>query len=147
MSEIDQSLILRPPTGGTGFRAPGLGAAALAVAAVTVLAAGCEGGRPDAPGPVVPGGDPERGLSHMADYGCGSCHTIPGLRGANATVGPPLTEFGLRSYIAGALPNSPDNLIVWIMHPHRIEPGTAMPHLGVSEAEARDIAAYLYTLR
>lgn len=116
-------------------------------AMLALMIGACEGGRPDDSGPVVPGGEPQRGLSHMADYGCGACHTIPGLRGADGTVGPPLTDFGLRSYIAGAVPNSPDNLIRWIMHPHEIEPGTAMPHLGVSQGEARDIAAYLYTLR
>ncbi|MFC4859441.1 c-type cytochrome, partial [Actinophytocola glycyrrhizae] len=79
-------------------------------------------------------------------YGCGSCHTVPGVDGADGLVGPPLTRFGARSYIAGALPNTGDNLQHWIRDPQEVEPGTAMPDLDVSELEARDIAAYLLTL-
>jgi cytochrome c len=62
-------------------------------------------------------------------------------------VGPPLTMFARRAYIAGQLPNEPDNLIRWIRDPQAVEPGTAMPSLGVEPAVARDMAAYLYTLR
>ncbi len=97
--------------------------------------------------PRVPGGDPGRGVGAIQGYGCGGCHTIPGVQGANATVGPPLTAFSRRAYIAGQLPNTTENLIAWIMNPQAIEPGTAMPNLNVSEEAARDIAAYLYTLQ
>jgi cytochrome c len=62
-------------------------------------------------------------------------------------VGPPLTMFAQRAYIAGQLPNEPDNLIRWIQDPQTVEPGTAMPDLGVDTSTARDMAAYLYTLR
>ncbi len=62
-------------------------------------------------------------------------------------VGPPLNQFALRAYIAGQLPNQPDNLMRWLQDPQQVEPGTAMPDLGVSPAVARDMAAYLYTLR
>jgi cytochrome c1 len=79
--------------------------------------------------------------------GCAACHVIPGVRGADGKVGPPLTGIGSRIMIAGQVPNTPDNLIRWIRDPQAIEPGTAMPNLGVSEPTARDIAAYLYTLR
>jgi cytochrome c1 len=72
---------------------------------------------------------------------------IPGIAGATGTVGPPLTDFADRGYIAGELPNNGDNLIRWIMDPQGVEPGTAMPDLDVSERQARDIAAYLFTLR
>ncbi len=95
----------------------------------------------------VPGGDPTRGQGALLGYGCNSCHTIPGVSGTTATVGPPLTQFALRNYVAGVLPNTPDNLIKWIQDPQSIDPGTAMPNLGVSADAARDIAAYLYTLR
>jgi cytochrome c len=57
---------------------------------------------------------------------------------------PPLHRFYQRSFIAGRLPNTEDNLIRWIQDPQQVEPGTAMPDLGVTEDEARDIAAYLY---
>jgi cytochrome c2 len=109
--------------------------------------AGCQGGRTETDGVVVLGGDRERGAAVIQEAGCGTCHTIPGVAGASGTVGPPLTAWARRSYIAGNLPNAPDNLIRWVMDPHAVEPGTAMPDLGVSEQQARDVAAYLYTLK
>jgi cytochrome c2 len=96
---------------------------------------------------MVPGGDPGRGKQAILDYGCGACHTIPGVRAATGEVGPPLSRFALRAYIAGEVPNTTDYLIQWIVKPQSIEPGTAMPNLGVGESNARDMAAYLYTLR
>jgi putative membrane protein len=92
-------------------------------------------------------GNPRAGKELIATFGCGACHTIPGVAGARGMVGPPLTQFAGRAYIAGEVPNTERSLIQWIMNPQSIEPGTAMPNLGVSQAEARDIAAYLYTLR
>lgn len=98
------------------------------------------------PAQTVAGGDPRRGAVAIQQYGCGSCHKIPGIPGADAMVGPPLIEWADRQYIAGSLPNEPQFLIEWIRFPQTIEPGNAMPNLGVSEQEARDISAYLYTL-
>jgi cytochrome c2 len=95
---------------------------------------------------VATGGDPQRGAKLIQHYACGYCHTIPGIANANGRVGPPLSFFGERLYVAGMLPNTPDNLIAWIRDPQRIVPGNVMPVLGVSENDARDIAAYLYTL-
>ena len=96
---------------------------------------------------AIAGGDPERGKAAIRMYGCGSCHTIPGLRDANGTVGPPLVMWNRRTYIAGEVPNTPEYLVRWIEMPQAIEPGTAMPNLGVTEGRARDIAAYLYTIK
>jgi cytochrome c2 len=96
---------------------------------------------------TVEGGDPYRGAQAIQRNGCHSCHRIPGIRGANSYVGPPLNGWSERQYIAGNLQNKPDNLISWIMNPQAIEPGTAMPNMNIEEQEARDIAAYLYTLR
>ena len=96
---------------------------------------------------TVPGGDQDRGRELIASFGCGSCHTIPGIEGADAVVGPPLTDMGRREYIAGNLPNEPPNMIRWLVDPQAVEPGTAMPNLGISERQARHMAAYLYTLR
>ncbi len=84
------------------------------------------------------------GRDLIASYGCGSCHTIPGVPGADSMAAPPLDHFYQRSYIAGRLPNTEDNLVQWLQDPPRLEPGTAMPNLGVSKDEARNIAAYLY---
>lgn len=94
----------------------------------------------------VPGGDPERGRELIGVYGCQACHSVPGVPGADGQVGPPLVFWAERHYIAGLLPNEPDNLIYWIQNPQEVEPGTAMPDMGVSEEDARHIAAYLYTL-
>lgn len=93
------------------------------------------------------GGDAAEGRVAVRRYGCGSCHQIPGVRGANGVVGPPLDDFARRKYIAGNLPNEAESLVAWIMDPQAIEPGTAMPTLGVTETDARNIAAYLATLR
>lgn len=95
----------------------------------------------------VPGGDATAGRSLIRQYGCMACHTIPGVPGANGTAGPPLDNFANRTYIAGVLPNTPDNLIHWLQHPQEVVPGNDMPDLDVSEDAAKDIAAYLYTLR
>ncbi|HEY9088219.1 MAG TPA: c-type cytochrome [Anaerolineaceae bacterium] len=86
----------------------------------------------------------ESGRVFMANYGCGSCHTIPGVPGADSKAGPPLDRFFERMYIAGRIDNTADNLIQWIMNPQEIDPGNAMPDLGVTEDEARSMAAYLY---
>lgn len=110
------------------------------------LAGGCRGGRSEVQDVQVAGGDPERGAGVIQDIGCGACHTIPGIEGARGVVGPPLSFWSRRSYIAGNLPNSPPNLVRWIRDADAVEPGTAMPDLGLSEQQARDVAAYLYTL-
>ncbi len=79
----------------------------------------------------------------MVQYGCPTCHVIPGVPGAVGKVGPSLDELAQRSYIAGTLPNSPGNLQQWIMHPQSIRPGTAMPEMGVSGQDSQRIAAFL----
>lgn len=92
----------------------------------------------------VPDSNKDQGAALIARYGCGSCHQIAGIPGATSQVAPPLTSYHQRSYIAGNLPNNTDNLIRWIVDPQAIEPGTAMPDLGVTPEEARHITAYLY---
>ena len=93
------------------------------------------------------GGDPDRGRVEIPKYGCDTCHSIPGVLTATATVGPPLQQVALRTYLAGRIDNTPENMIKWIRQPHSVDPQTAMPETGVTEADGRDIAAYLYTLR
>ncbi len=110
-------------------------------AAVSAAAAGCGGDRSAV---AVPGGNAADGPKLIVAYGCGSCHTIAGVEGADGKVGPPLAHFADRRYIAGQLPNTPENLVRWIMDPQAAEPGTVMPDLDVGEPQARDIAAYLY---
>jgi cytochrome c2 len=93
------------------------------------------------------GGDPHRGRVAIKRYGCSSCHTIPGVPGAESRVGPALDDIVDQTYVAGVVMNTPGNLIAWIRHPRQIDPKTAMPEMGVTEADARDIAGYLYSLR
>lgn len=95
----------------------------------------------------VPGADPERGLALVVDYGCHACHAIPGVNGPRGVMGPPLEGFGRRVMIVGSYPNTTDNLMRWIENPTRMIPSTAMPEMGVTTDEARDIAAYLHDLR
>jgi cytochrome c2 len=93
------------------------------------------------------GGTPLKGKAAISRYGCSACHTIPGVNGANGMVGPPLTQVAGRVYLAGRLQNTPENMIRWIQNPRGVDDKTAMPNLGVTEADARDIASYLYTLK
>jgi cytochrome c len=111
---------------------------------VAVFVAACRG--PDEPGPVAEG-DAERGRALIQSYGCGSCHTIPGVLGARALVGPPLWAIADRGYIGGVLPNTQSDMVRWIRNPRAVNPRTVMPYVGVTESDARDIAAYLSTLR
>ncbi|HEX2091155.1 MAG TPA: c-type cytochrome [Longimicrobiaceae bacterium] len=95
---------------------------------------------------LLTGGDPGRGRALIRARGCNTCHTVPGVPGADATVGPPLAGIAGRMYIAGVLTNTPGNLVRWIQDPPSVDSLTAMPNVGLTEAEARDIAAYLYSL-
>lgn len=96
---------------------------------------------------AMTGGHLDHAEAHFMRYGCAGCHTIPGISRANGLVGPQLDSISRRVYVAGMLPNSPDNLIRWIVNPRAVNPKTAMPVTGISEAEARDVAAYLYSLK
>jgi cytochrome c2 len=108
-----------------------LGSAALAQEAIPPLAAG----------------SPAHGVALIAEKGCGACHMIPGIEGANGLVGPPLTLMGRRIFVAGLLRNTPQNLAAWVLEPQRYVPGNAMPSTGLTESEALDVAAYLETIR
>ena len=92
------------------------------------------------------GGNSHRGAALIGQYGCGTCHVIPGIEGANGLVGPPLTQMGERVVIAGVLRNTPDNMVKWLRDPQAVVPNNAMPDMGLDEQQARDITAYLYTL-
>lgn len=91
--------------------------------------------------------DADRGRRAVHQYSCLTCHAIPGLVGANAPVGPPLGGIGSRGVIAGRLANNPDNMVRWLRAPRQVNPHSAMPDLGVTERDARDIAAFLATLK
>ena len=91
--------------------------------------------------------DPQEGKLLLRQYGCGSCHSIPGVAGARGNTGPPLEGIASRVYLGGVLPNSPENMARWIRAPQRFDPRTAMPDMQVTEAHARDMVAYLANLK
>ncbi|MGZ7032576.1 MAG: c-type cytochrome [Thermoanaerobaculia bacterium] len=93
------------------------------------------------------GGDANRGREAIARYGCPACHNIPDIEGPRGMVGPPLDHLAARAFIAGTLPNTPENLMAWLQNPQSVAPNAAMPNLGVTAQDAKDITAYLYTLK
>ena len=113
----------------------------LAVTALALMLSGCAEERP------VLDGDPERGRLLLRQFGCGACHRIAGVADAQGNVGPPLDGVAKRVYLAGVVPNSPEGMVRWIRTPKAFDPKTAMPDLGVGEEHARDMVAYLHTLR
>ncbi|WP_291017745.1 c-type cytochrome [Hydrogenophaga sp.] len=127
-----------------------LAALLLALGAPLLSVGACKGPRAGPGGAGWPvaeePGDARRGQVLAAAYGCGACHRIEGAPWARGRVGPPLDGVGRRAYLGGVLPNTPAGMVAWLRSPQRADPGTAMPDLGLSEAEARDIAAYMHTL-
>ncbi|MEC5398537.1 c-type cytochrome [Uliginosibacterium sp. H1] len=125
------------------------GAAALCIPFCVLLAA-CHQQGVDSHAPRytrVAGANPERGARLLEQYQCGSCHLIPEVPSATDGMGPTLASYGRRSYIAGHIPNTPDTLVAWLQQPSALLPGTLMPDSGVSQADARDMAAYLMSLQ
>lgn len=124
---------------------------AVAGAIMALSLAGCGEAPPlFSPEAQVPGlttdSDLRRGRQLVRDRGCVACHTVPGVAGPGSKVGPPLDNLALRGYIGGVLPNTPGNLVRWLLDPPAIDSRTAMPDMGLSLEEARSIAAYLLTL-
>jgi cytochrome c len=113
----------------------------LSVAALCALIVSCGGE------PPVTEGDPKRGQLLLRQFGCGACHRIPGVADAQGNVGPPLEGVARRVSPGGVLPNSRENMARWIRSPKSFDPQTAMPELQVGEEHARDMVAFLYTLR
>ncbi len=113
---------------------------------IALLSSACSEWSRAAPEDSVLQGDPDRGVQAFVDYGCISCHTIPGVPRARGIVGPPLNSWANRSYIAGQFPNSEENLTSWLMAPQAMLPGSAMPDMGVTWQDARDMSAYLFSL-
>ena len=126
-------------------RTPGRTLRSVFIFLVCGIAAGCSAEH--APQDKAQLGDVKRGRELIARYGCGTCHAIPNIASAYGSVGPPLAGVASRSYLGGVLANTPANMTRWIREPQVVDPRTAMPNLGISESEARDIAAYLYTLK
>jgi cytochrome c2 len=122
----------------------------LSIAAVLVFSSACDQlnkKRAEQAATLTGGGNAKAGRTEIRKYGCNTCHEISGVPGANGLIGPSLDGVTRRYYLAGEIANTPDNLILWIQHPRKIEPHTAMPEMGVTDQDSRDIAAYLYMLK
>ena len=112
---------------------------------IVLLLGGCS--EPENPELEIPNSDPERGREQLAQLECGACHIIPGVPGAWGRVGPPLQESSKNVYIAGRYPNTPQVLMRFVKDAPSMSPNTAMPAIAMTDAQSRDIAAYLYSLR
>ena len=97
--------------------------------------------------PVSAEPDAKRGKRALEQFGCVACHEIPGMVGPEARLGPPLGGIASRVMLGGVLPNSFDNMVLWLRAPQSFTPHSAMPMLGVTERDARDMAAHLATLK
>ncbi len=127
-------------------RLPTLTAAEFGAAATAAQAGpACAAPTLDTAARVLP--DPERGRAATTQYACNACHRVPGVTGSDVAVGPPLAGFAARRLIAGSVNNDAEHLVQWIRDPQSIDPETTMPNLQVDDRDARDIAAYLMTLR
>jgi cytochrome c2 len=123
----------------------GLAALCAPVSVAVILHQGNSAARVNAE--AMTGGSAARGRRTALRYGCNGCHALSRTAAAAGMVGPPLTDIAARAEIAGKFPNTPERMTAWLRFPQEMAPGCGMPDQGISDAEARDIAAYLYTLR
>ncbi|MBI4213871.1 MAG: c-type cytochrome [Chloroflexi bacterium] len=97
------------------------------------------------PAPGV-AGSPERGRTTFVEKGCVTCHTLQGVPSATGVLGPNLTNVSLRPTLTEAsFPNTPDQMARWLMNPPAMKPGTIMPNLGLTDQQAQDLVALLYS--
>jgi mono/diheme cytochrome c family protein len=117
----------------------------LALSAVLLLLAACDG--PPDTAPQLDSSNPSRGRQLVVSLGCAACHTFPDVRFPRGGLGPPLDGFADQGLIAGRFPNQPGTLIRFIRNAPAYVPQGAMPTTPMSDQDARDVAAYLLTLR
>ena len=78
---------------------------------------------------------------------CVSCHVIRGTP-AKGKFGPDLTHLMSRETIAsGAVPNTVENLGLWVRNPPALKPGCLMPSMELNDHDLEALTAYLETLR
>lgn len=117
-----------------------------AAAALALLSLCACADKTDAPR-VIAGADADAGLAVIERVGCAACHRVPGVAWPTGSVGGSLDGFAGRSLIAGRFPNQPDTLVRWLRDAPSLSPETGMPPVPITDGQARDVAAYLYTLR
>jgi cytochrome c len=133
------------PSAPSRYRWPILGALVLSLgSAAAVASAWSTWHQSESVARAMTGGDDSLAPAIIRRYGCAGCHTIPGIPGGDGQVGGPLAGIKHRVYVGGVAPNSPDNLVRWIVSPQTFSPRSAMPATGISETDARHVATYLY---
>jgi cytochrome c551/c552 len=120
--------------------------AGIAAVSIAVLGLGACLDKTDLPRPLA-GADPGRGRLIAERVGCAACHEVPDVAWPRGRVGGSLEGFAERPLIAGRFPNQPDILVRWLADAPSLAPDTAMPPQPLTASEARDVAAFLYTLR
>lgn len=96
----------------------------------------------------VESGNAERGKALAAQYGCNVCHVVPGVEGPQGSLGPSLAGVASRPAISyGKVQNTPENLVKYVQDPPSMNPQSSMPPIGLTDVDAKDIAAYLLTLK
>jgi cytochrome c1 len=115
----------------------------LVLACVSLVA--CDG--PPDRTPSLGDANAANGMRLVSDKGCAACHTFPDVPWPRGGLGPSLQDFGRQGLIAGRLPNQPGVLMQFIRNAPAMVPGTAMPAILMTDQEARDVTAYLVTLK
>ena len=96
--------------------------------------------------PAEPAGLAAEGKAIYARSACVGCHTIRGI--SAGVLGPDLTTFGSRKTLAaGIFPNTAEHVAAWLKNPPALKPGAKMPVLGLTDDQAKAIAAYLASLK
>ena len=90
--------------------------------------------------------DAERGKSLFDENGCIACHQ---MHGSGGDVGPSLTtqvpEFPHGTWVGDKLRGG--WIYQWLKNPQALLPDTIEPNLGLSDQQARDLTAFLLTLK
>ena len=113
--------------------------------AASLAVPACDG--PPDIAPRIESANPDRGRLLAVSKGCASCHNFPDVRWPRGGLGPPLAGFADQGLIAGRLPNQPGYLMRFIRDAPAFVPQGAMPATPMSDQDAKDVTAYLLTLR
>jgi cytochrome c oxidase subunit 2 len=96
--------------------------------------------------PADPVGEAVQGKEIFARSACVGCHTIRGV--SAGVIGPDLSHFGGRALFgAGLWPTTPEHVEAWLKDPPALKPAAKMPNLGLGDAEAKALTAYLLGLK
>ncbi len=134
------------PATPTPLATPTVAAAATSTAVAGAAATPVATTGPSTAAPTTASGQ-QPGQQAMVMFNCGSCHTIPGVQGANGTSAPSLAGYGSMPQILGQVPNTAQNTAAFIQNPQQVVPGATMPNLNVPAPAAQNMAAYLETLK